>query len=75
VIVVDLVALRHSTAQVTINCLNEAVFGCSKVYVATRHAITGHYTNQDVMTAMYRAMVGTRDPMVAIPRVMACKIR
>ena len=55
--------------------LNEAVFGCSKVYVAARYAITGHYINWDMMTAMYRAMVGTADPTVAILREMACKIR
>ena len=42
--------------------------------MVTRHAIAGHYIDQDLMTAMYRVMVGTRDPMLAIPQVMACKI-
>ena len=80
VMVVDLVALRYSTVQardvmhVTMDCLDEAVFRYSKVYVVTRHAITGHYINHDAMAAMYRVIVGTRHPMVAIPQVMACEI-
>jgi hypothetical protein len=77
VVVVDLTSLHYSTVQVLdakMDCLNEAVFGCSKVCVATRFAITGHYTNQHVMAAMCRVMAGTGDPMVAILRVMACKI-
>ena len=39
----------------------------------TQYAIIGRCIDQ--MTAMYRAMVETADPMVAIPQVMACKIR
>ena len=58
--------------------MKEVVFGCSKVgigAVESPHAITGHYTNDDAMTAMYyRTMVESRDPMLAIPQVMACEI-
>ena len=43
--------------------------------MASRHAITGHYINYDVIVAMYRAMFGTANSMVAILRVMVCKIR
>ena len=57
------------------DCLDEIVFRCSKVDVASRHAITGHYIDHGVTTAMYRVMVVTRDPMLAIPQVMACRIR
>ena len=58
------------------DCLDEPVFGCSKVEiwgVANQYAITGRYINQDMMTAMFRAMVETRAPMIAMARVMECK--
>ena len=85
VVVVDLEALRYSTVQVRVvinqdeamDYFDETVLGCSKVgnwRLATRYAITGYYINQVVMTAMYRAMVGERDPMVALARVMACEL-
>ena len=68
--------MTDSQCQIaTMECLNEAAFVCSKVRiwrVATRFATTGYH--MDVMTATFHAMVETQDPMVAIARMMVCKV-